>query len=45
VFSDILVVPDALGQKVSFAEGEGPRMTPIRTSEDLAILSKVGFHD
>ena len=25
VFSDILVVPDALGQRVSFASGEGPR--------------------
>lgn len=45
LFSDILVVPDALGQKVSFVEGEGPRLTPIRTSEDLAGLSKVGFQD
>ena len=45
LFSDILVVPDALGQKVTFAEGEGPRLTPIRTSEELAVLSKVGFQD
>jgi uroporphyrinogen decarboxylase len=29
LFSDILVIPDALGQAVSFAEGEGPRLKPI----------------
>ena len=29
VFSDILVVPDALGQKVSFETGEGPRLDPL----------------
>ena len=26
LFSDILVVPDALGRKVWFVEGEGPRV-------------------
>jgi uroporphyrinogen decarboxylase len=29
LFSDILVVPDALGRKVAFVEGEGPRLTPL----------------
>ncbi len=29
VFSDILVVPLALGRKVWFVEGEGPRLDPI----------------
>ena len=29
VFSDILVVPDALGQKVRFEVGEGPMLDPI----------------
>ena len=29
LFADILVVPHALGQKVWFAEGEGPRLEPI----------------
>jgi uroporphyrinogen decarboxylase len=29
IFSDILVVPHALGQKVSFEEGIGPKLTPI----------------
>ena len=28
LFSDILVVPHALGQDLSFAAGEGPRLTP-----------------
>src|ERR1700744_6473901 len=29
LFSDILVVPLALGQSVRFAEGEGPLLDPI----------------
>jgi uroporphyrinogen decarboxylase len=29
LFSDILVVPLALGRKVTFVEGEGPRLEPI----------------
>jgi uroporphyrinogen decarboxylase len=38
VFSDILVVPDALGQAVSFESGEGPRLDPICDAEGLAKL-------
>jgi uroporphyrinogen decarboxylase len=29
LFSDILVLPDALGHKVWFVEGEGPRLEPL----------------
>src|SRR5215475_6849816 len=29
LFSDILVIPHALGQRVSFVEGEGPRLDPL----------------
>ncbi|MDQ8698586.1 uroporphyrinogen decarboxylase [Hyphomicrobium sp. LHD-15] len=38
LFSDILVVPDALGQTVRFVEGEGPRLDPIRAVGDLGQL-------
>ncbi|MGB1547724.1 MAG: uroporphyrinogen decarboxylase [Alphaproteobacteria bacterium] len=38
VFSDILLVPHALGQEVSFVEGEGPRLEPLRRDEDLERL-------
>jgi uroporphyrinogen decarboxylase len=38
LFSDILVVPDALGQKVSFEAGEGPRLEPVDTSARLSAL-------
>src|SRR4051812_3103896 len=38
LFSDILVVPDALGQKAEFVEGEGPRLEPLRGAADLARL-------
>ena len=29
IFSDILVIPDALGQKVWFEEGEGPKLEAL----------------
>ena len=39
LFSDILVVPDALGQRVEFESGHGPRLAPLE-GED-APLSKL----
>lgn len=45
LFSDILVVPDGLGQDVSFVEGTGPVLAPIRTSEDVSALSLSGLSD
>ena len=38
LFSDILVVPDALGQRLTFAAGEGPQLEPVRTLADLGRL-------
>jgi uroporphyrinogen decarboxylase len=38
LFSDILVVPDALGQAVSFETGHGPRLTPVTTAAELGAL-------
>ncbi len=38
LFSDILILPWALGQSLEFVEGEGPVMTPIRDSRGLAVL-------
>src|SRR5579871_6388600 len=45
LFSDILTVPYALGQNVSFEEGEGPQLTPIRSPADLERLSRDEFKD
>ncbi len=39
LFSDILVIPDALGQKVAFEPDEGPKLDPILTAEDFAKLN------
>lgn len=40
LFSDILVVPHALGQKVTFEVGEGPRLSPpIEDGGALAVLA------
>jgi uroporphyrinogen decarboxylase len=38
LFSDILVVPDALGQKVSFEAGEGPQLEPVDSAQRLLAL-------
>ena len=40
LFSDILVIPDALGQTVAFESGEGPRLDPIVDAAGLAKLAE-----
>ena len=40
IFSDILVVPDALGQKVWFEEGEGPKLEPLSDPVQFGQLSR-----
>jgi uroporphyrinogen decarboxylase len=45
LFSDILVVPDALGQDVAFREGEGPVLAPIRSGEEVARLRPDAIHE
>jgi uroporphyrinogen decarboxylase len=42
LFSDILVVPHALGQRVWFEEGAGPRLEPLRDASDIANLNPDG---
>jgi uroporphyrinogen decarboxylase len=39
IFSDILVVPHALGQSVRFEEGQGPLLEPIRSAAEARSLS------
>jgi uroporphyrinogen decarboxylase len=45
LFSDILVVPYALGQQVWFPAGEGPRLEPIGSRLDAARLKSKVDHD
>lgn len=45
LFADILLVPHALGQPVSFVEGEGPKLTPLRSEADLLRLSEARLMD
>ena len=45
LFSDILVVPDALGQPVRFEEGEGPKLDRLQDSSDIDKLGMGKFHD
>jgi uroporphyrinogen decarboxylase len=39
LFSDILVLPHALGRKVVFVEGKGPLLEPLRTHQELDRLT------
>ena len=45
LFSDILVVPHALGQRIWFEEGTGPRLEPLRRRQELARLTVDGLHE
>ena len=38
LFSDILIVPHALGQELRFVAGEGPRLSPILAKHELSEL-------
>ncbi len=35
LFADILLIPHALGQKLSFVENEGPKLEPLITLDDV----------
>ena len=41
LFSDILIVPFAIGQNLSFVAGEGPRLTPPLLQSELDQLTTV----
>ncbi len=45
VFADILLVPHALGQRVSFREGEGPVLEPVRDAQTFGALSTGNLDD
>ena len=42
LFSDILTIPWALGQKVEFLQGEGPHLERLRSADDLQRLTLSG---
>jgi uroporphyrinogen decarboxylase len=42
IFSDILVIPYALGRSVRFEAGEGPRLDPLDTPETVETLAEQG---
>jgi len=44
LFSDILVIPDALGQKLEFRENDGPVLEPVASAADIAKLRPENVH-
>jgi uroporphyrinogen decarboxylase len=40
IFADILVVPHAMGNGLSFVEGEGPKLETVRNASDLLRLKR-----
>ena len=45
LFSDILILPWALGRSLSFAEGHGPVLAPLRAVDEVLALDSNGFVD
>ena len=45
LFADILLIPQALGAKLWFVTGEGPRLSTITSQKDLDSLGQVGDID
>ena len=41
IFSDILVIPHAMGMDVRFEEGRGPILSPVRTADEIKGLNKL----
>ncbi len=39
IFSDILVIPDALGRNVDFISGRGPVLQPLENAGDVSAIS------
>ncbi len=44
LFSDILVVPHALGRDVRFVENEGPRLDPLGGAHDVEAMLERAIH-
>jgi uroporphyrinogen decarboxylase len=46
LFSDILVIPEAIGQKLEFLPNHGPKLSPVvRTDADIDGLSPEGLEE
>jgi uroporphyrinogen decarboxylase len=45
LFSDILILPWALGRDLTFTEGHGPRLNPLRAVDEVLALDSMGFLD
>jgi uroporphyrinogen decarboxylase len=45
LFADILLIPHALGQDVTFTEGEGPRLAPVKTLDALERFRDQNIHE
>ncbi len=45
LFADILLIPDAMGQQLSFEAGEGPILDPVITAKNLDAFRARDIHD
>lgn len=45
LFADILLIPDALGQELTFEAGEGPRLDPVIRPDNLDAFRGRDIHD
>jgi len=45
LFADILIVPHGLHRSLTFAEGEGPQLEPLRAGDKLPFFSPAAFDE
>jgi uroporphyrinogen decarboxylase len=44
LFSDILVIPHALGRDLRFVENEGPKLDPLKGADELGSMRPAAIH-
>lgn len=45
LFADILLIPDAMGQELTFVQGDGPHLSPVITHKNISSFLNRDIHE